>query len=92
MMSASCGVTQGVGDTQASNKRGANDPFQNFKTLHDTCSKFQRIKMKFYILFMKILYSKSENLKKCSVCLRFDFVSRLSSEEERLHRFSKRQE
>jgi len=57
-------------------------PPENLKTLHsnfDICRNFQRIKMKFYILIMKILYSNSATFQKCSVCARFD-VSCLSSE------------
>jgi len=46
------------------------------------CRNFQRIKMKFYIRFMKISYSNSENVQKHSVCVRFHIVSCLSSEEE----------
>jgi len=38
--------------------------------------------MKFYIRFMKISYSNSENVQKHSVCVRFHIVSCLSSEEE----------
>jgi len=41
---------------------------------------------------MKIVYSNSENFQKCSVCLRFDFVFCLFSEEESLYRLSKRQQ
>jgi len=48
--------------------------------------------MKFYILIMKILYSNFENFQKCSVFVRFYFVSCLSSEEEGLHGLSKRQQ
>jgi len=40
--------------------------------------------MKYHILIIKIFYSNSENFWKCSVCVRFDFVSCLSSEEESL--------
>ena len=65
-------------------------PPRNFKILH--CRNFQRIKMKFYIVIMKILYSNAENFQKCSVCRLLDLVSCLSSEEKRLHRLSKRQQ
>jgi len=45
---------------------------ENFKTLHsnfDICRNFQRIKMKFYTLIMKILYSNSKNFQKSSMCM-----------------------
>jgi len=64
------------------NHGGGFPPPENLKTLHsnfDICRNFQRIKMKFYILIMKILYSNSATFQKCSVCARFD-VSCLSSE------------
>jgi len=41
---------------------------------------------------MKIFCSDSENFQKCSVCPRFDFSSCLTSEDESLHRLSKRQQ
>jgi len=41
---------------------------------------------------MKILYSNSENFQKCSVFVRFDFVSCLSFEKESLYRLTKRQQ
>jgi len=50
------------------------------------------MKMKFYVLITKLLYSNSENFWKCSVCVRFDFASCLSSEEDTSHRHSKRQQ
>jgi len=52
---------------------GPFSPTEIFKILHsnfDIFRNFQRIKMKFYILIMTILYSNSENFHKCSVCLR----------------------
>jgi len=62
-------------------------PSENLKTLlsnFDICRQFQRIKMKFYILIVKIFRN--------AVCVRFDFVSCLSSEEDNLHRLSQRQQ
>jgi len=50
------------------------------------------MKVKFYILIMKIVYSNYKNIQKCSVCQRFDFIFCLSSEEKRLHWISKRQQ
>jgi len=62
-------------------------PSENLKTLlsnFDICRQFQRIKMKFYILIVKIFRN--------AVCVRFDLVSCLSSEEDNLHRLSQRQQ
>jgi len=64
-----------------------------FKTLYsnfDILRNFQRIKMKAFFILLFVYYS--EKFRKCCVCVSFDFVSCLSSEEESLHTLSKRQQ
>jgi len=46
----------------------------------------------FLSIFILLFVYHSEKCQKCSVCVRFDFISCLSSEEESLHRLSKRQQ
>jgi len=71
---------------------GEFSPPQKFQNSNfDIFRNFQRIKINFYILIMKILFSNSEIFRN-AVCVRFGFVSNLSSEEESLHRLSKRQQ
>jgi len=50
---------------------------ENFEVLHSNfniCKNFQRIKMRFYILILK-MFNSILKIFRNAVCLRFDFVS-----------------